>query len=134
MRARRAARRLVNIFLEFIGGLLLGVLAGMVAREVAQGQDELITGIINISAYVLGISAGVSMVGLVVGEDGSFILAFLAAVIGAIVVEALAGVTLTGTSSFVELVQAALTSIWVIGPVLATLGYNLSAAALRFQQ
>ena len=133
MRARRAARRLINIVLEFIGGLLLGVLAGMVALEVAKGQDVLITGIITIAAYILGVSGGVSIVGMVVGEDGSFILAFLAAVIGAIVVEALAGVTITGTSNFLELVQAALTTVWVIGPILATLGYNLSAAALRFQ-
>jgi uncharacterized membrane protein len=133
MRARRAARRFINIVLEFIGGVLLGVLAGMVALEVAKGQDVLITGIITITAYVLGVSGGVSVVGMVVGEDGSFILAFLAAVIGAIVVEALGGVVLTGVVGYVDLVLAALTSIWVIGPFLATLGYNLSAAALRFQ-
>ena len=133
MRARRAARRLINIILEFIGGLCLGVLAGMVALEVAKGQDVLITGIITITAFILGVSGGVAIVGTVVGEDGSFILAFLAAVLGAIIVEALAGVTITGTTGFVESVQTALTTVWVIGPFLATLGYNLSAAALRFQ-
>ena len=133
MRARRAIRRFFNIVLEFIGGLLLGVLAGMVALEVAKGQDQLITGIITITAYILGISGGVSIVGMVVGEDGSFILSFLAAVIGAIVVEALAGVVISGAAGYVDLVLAALTTVWVIGPVLATLGYNLSAAALRFQ-
>jgi uncharacterized membrane protein len=105
----------------------------MVALELSQGQDVLISGIITISAYVLGVSGGVSIVGMVVGEDGSFILAFLAAVIAAIVVEALGGVTVTGAVGYIELVQASLASIWIIGPFLATLGYNLSAAGLRFQ-
>jgi hypothetical protein len=133
MRARRAAKRFFDIILEFIGGLLMGVLAGIVAQELASGQDQLISGIITITAYVLGVSGGVSIVGAVVGEEGSFILAFLAAVLAAIVVEALAGVAITGSTRYVELVQAALTSVWVIGPIIATLGYNLSAAALRFQ-
>lgn len=118
-------RRILAVVLEVIGGAVFAALAGWFTLNYLQGYAGPIDSLIRLAMYTLSTVAGVFVAGEVVEQNGSFWFAFLGASLGGVVVWQVTGSRVGASNDLLTLLELFFTSLAIVGPILATIGYNL---------
>ncbi len=118
-------RRVIGLIAEIMIGGLLGGLAVKGAQTLIGSTDPTLYEVATVGSYVIGVIAGVNIGGNGVGVGGSSFLSFLGALLGGILVRLALGQGMFVIASVVDLFEASLLSLAIIGPILSAFGYNL---------
>lgn len=119
-------KRFLILILEMVGGSALGLLLSVVVANQLQDTGATVSEVGRLLGYVIGVPVGVYVVGKLLQETGSFLFTFLGAAMGAIFVWVLSGPLPAMSGEMVTLTLAFLLSLFIVGPILATLAFNLS--------
>jgi hypothetical protein len=120
-------KQFLVLVLEMVGGSALGLILSVLVANQLQDTGAMVAEVGRLLGYVIGVPVGVYVVGKLLQETGSFLFTLLGAAMGAVFVWVLSrplppdmsGETATLTLAF-------LLSLFIIGPILATLAFNLS--------
>ena len=118
-------RRILVFVLEVALGAVFAALAGWFTLRFLQGYAGPIDSFIRLVMYILATVAGVFVAGEVAEQNGSFWFAFLGASLGGVVVWQVTGSRVGQGSDLYTLLELFFTSLAIIGPILAAIGYNL---------
>lgn len=119
-------RRAIFFVLEVIGGGVFAALVGWFVLNYLLQYDQIVNELIRLATYILAVMVGVYLTGQFLGEDGSLLFAFLGSALGGTVVWVVTGPLSGGPPNLIDLLVTFFSSLAILGPLLATLGYNLS--------
>ena len=119
-------KQFLAMILEMVGGTALGLILSVVLASQLQDSGLKVSEIGRLLGYIIGVPVGVYLVGKLLRQSGSFLFTFLGAVMGAIIVWALSQPMPNFSEGTVTIILAFLLSLFIVGPILATLAFNLS--------
>lgn len=119
-------KQYLAMILEMVGGASLGLILSVILASQLQDRGALLSEVGRLTGYVIGVPIGVYVVGNLLQQTGSFLFTFLGAAIGAVAVWALSGPLPDMNGEIKTLTLAFIISLFIAGPILATLAYNLS--------
>ncbi len=119
------ARRLIAAFVELIVAIIMSFLFAQVAGRMIETGDPMAYTLGTVGAYALGILVGVYFSAEILDVNGSFwFLAVAALFAGTVMYVAYSFESLT-TLSFQDAIVEFLTSVTVLGPILAVFAFNI---------
>ena len=119
------ARRLIGAFVELIVAIIMSFLFAQVAGRMIETGDPMAYTLGTVGAYALGILVGVYFSAEILDVNGSFwFLAVAALFAGTVMYVAYSFESLT-TLSFQDAIVEFLTSVTVLGPILAVFAFNI---------
>ena len=119
------ARRLVGAFVELIIAIIMSFLFAQVAARLIENSDPMAYTLGTVGAYSLGILVGVYFSAEIIDVNGNFWFLALAALFAGIVMYAAFSFESITTLSFQDAIVEYLTSVTVLGPVLAVFAFNI---------
>ena len=119
------ARRLVAAFVELIVAIIMSFLFAQVAARLISVADPMAYTLGTIGAYALGIMVGVYFSAEILDVNGNFWFLATSALFAGVVMYAAYSFEAITTLSFQDAVVEYLTSISILGPVLAVFAFNI---------
>lgn len=119
------ARRLIGAFVELIVAIIMSFLFAQVAGRMIDTGDPMAYTLGTVGAYALGILVGVYFSAEILDVNGNFWFLAVAALFAGIVMFAAYSFDPIITLSFQEAIVEFLTSVTVLGPILAVFAFNI---------
>jgi len=119
------ARRLVGAFVELIIAIIMSFLFAQVAGRMIDTGDPMAYTLGTVGAYALGILVGVYFSAEILDVNGNFWFLAVAALFAGIVMYVAFSFESITTLSFQDAIVEYLTSVTVLGPVLAVFAFNI---------
>jgi hypothetical protein len=123
------ARRIVGAIVEFFVAAIMSFLFAQVAARLITSSDPLAYTIGTVGAYSLGLLVGVYFSAEILDITGNFWFLLMAAVFAGIVMFVAYSFELMTTLSLQEAIVEFVTSVTILGPILATFAYNIGPKA-----
>lgn len=124
-------QRIVGSIAELIAAVIISFLFGQVAARLVPTTDQLFFTICTVGAYVLGVMVGVYVMSEFLDLRGNFWFLLTAAVFGGVVVFAAYSFESVNSASFWDALVDYVTSLAMIGPVLAVFAFNIGPKDYR---
>jgi len=119
------ARRLIGAAVEFVVAVIMSFLFAQVAARLITASDPLAYTFGTVAAYSLGVFIGVYFTAEILDVNGNSWFLLLGTVFSGIVMFAAYSFEFATTLSFQDALVEFVTSVTILGPVLATFAYNI---------
>ena len=119
------ARRLIGAFVELIVAIIMSFLFAQVAGRMIDTGDPMAYTLGTVGAYALGILVGVYFSAEILDVNGNFWFLAVAALFAGIVMYVAYAFESITTLSIQEAIVEFLTSVTVLGPILAVFAFNI---------
>ena len=119
------ARRLIGAFVELIVAIIMSFLFAQVAGRMIDTGDPMAYTLGTVGAYALGILVGVYFSAEILDVDGNFWFLAVAALFAGVVMYVAYSFEAITTLSFQDAIVEFLTSVTVLGPILAVFAFNI---------
>lgn len=123
------ARRLIGAFVELVVAIIMSFLFVQVAGRMIETGDPMAYTLGTVGAYTLGILVGVYFSAEILDVNGSFWFLAVAALFAGIVMYVAYSFESLITLSFQDAIVEFLTSVTVLGPILAVFAFNIGPKA-----
>jgi hypothetical protein len=123
--------RLAVTIVEIVTAMIVTGIMVMMAVSLLPATERFVLEVAIFVVYVSAVFISITMIGELTGQDGNLWFALAGAVFGGVVAWAAGSATIAFTSGMSNIVSGFLASAFMIGPILAAIGYNIGPRAYK---